>query len=52
MNDVTDILEIFLENQKRKHINQGALGALGLVLISMIMNKRQNSENNQHYRFL
>ncbi len=37
MNDVTDILEIFLENQKRKHINQGALGALGLVLISMIM---------------
>ena len=47
MNDVTDILEIFLENQKRKHINQGALGALGLVLISMIMNNRQNSENNQ-----
>ena len=47
MNDVTDILEIFLENQKRKHINQGALGALDLVLISMIMNNRQNSENNQ-----
>lgn len=37
MNDVTDKLEIFLENQKRKHINQGALGALGLVLISMIL---------------
>ena len=52
MNDVTDILEIFLENQKRKLINQGALGALGLVLISMIMNNRQNSENNQYYRFL